>query len=218
MKSNSSSISRNLLLRLTGILICVFLAYIVAGIIWTGIGERWSVKALDSFRAGDYPLTIRYVRYIDKYNLMEPSDDDMLLYGMSLIYTGKYSDAVQSLQPMNEDDRALNATGVALLFADRPEDALNSFLQAISINPEIGYYHHNLAIAYKKTGNDQKATSSKHKAITLNGEGILKWNAPRLYSPREYYWASPTNSRAAPPLSGSSSARIGTTISLTGGG
>ncbi|MEM5768883.1 MAG: hypothetical protein AAGU32_11445, partial [Bacillota bacterium] len=113
-------------LRVIVILICGFLAYFVVGIIWTGIGERWSVKALDSFRAGDYPSTIRYVRYIDKYNLMEPSDDDMLLYGMSLIYTGKYSDAVQSLQQMYEDDRALNAIGVALLLADRPKYALNS--------------------------------------------------------------------------------------------
>ena len=69
----------------------------------------------------------------------------------------------------------LNNSGIALTEANRPNEAIPLFCEALVMEPENPLLWYNLGIAQQKTGEYEKAIESFHRAIIIDNSLSSAW-------------------------------------------
>ena len=66
------------------------------------------------------------------------------------------------------DARSFNVRGLARMQKGEPEQALEDFDRAVTLNPALGYVYENRAMAHKALGNRELALSDVYRALSVN--------------------------------------------------
>ena len=74
-----------------------------------------------------------------------------------------------------ENASILNSSGIALTEANRPNEAIHLFRQALIIEPENPLLWFNMGVAQQKTGDYEEAIDSFHRAIAIDDELYEAW-------------------------------------------
>ncbi|MBX9771064.1 MAG: tetratricopeptide repeat protein [Candidatus Obscuribacterales bacterium] len=69
----------------------------------------------------------------------------------------------------------LNTEALNLIRANSNEKAIEILIEALKLDPELSQAHHNLGLAYSKTGNNQKAVEELKQAVDLNPQATMSW-------------------------------------------
>jgi len=97
-------------------------------------------------------------------------DNSAVQLALLLSQTGRANEALQLLEPRraSKDPDVLNAYGVALLNAGRPDDAARKFESILAIDPNDAPALQNLGILSLQRGNAESAQSYLSRALSLN--------------------------------------------------
>jgi arylsulfatase A-like enzyme/tetratricopeptide (TPR) repeat protein len=106
------------------------------------------------------------------------SDSAAVQLALLLSQNGRANEALQLLGPRraSKDPDLLNAYGVALLNAGRPDDAAHQFESILTIDPNDAPALQNLGILSLQRGNAESAQSYLSRALTLNPKLPLALN------------------------------------------
>jgi len=116
-------------------------------------------EARDFEEKGEFDQVIRNYEEV----LKEDPDNKTALFYAAQFYkkTGNPEKALGSLQKLAELDPenydAKNSLGLVYDILGMPENAIQVYMEAIQINPKIPYLHHNLAYAYLKMNDLDRA-------------------------------------------------------------
>ncbi|HEY2090424.1 MAG TPA: sulfatase-like hydrolase/transferase [Thermoanaerobaculia bacterium] len=106
------------------------------------------------------------------------SDSSAVQLALLLSQNGRANEALQVLEPRlaSKDPDLLNAYGVALLNAGRPDDAARQFESILKIDPNDAPALQNLGILSLQRGNVESAQSYLSRALSLNPKLPLALN------------------------------------------
>jgi tetratricopeptide (TPR) repeat protein len=105
-------------------------------------------------------------------------DSSAVQLALLLSQNGRANEALQVLEPRraSKDPDLLNAYGVALLNAGRPDDAARQFESILTIDPNDAPALQNLGILSLQRGNAESAQSYLSRALSLNPKLPLALN------------------------------------------
>jgi tetratricopeptide (TPR) repeat protein/uncharacterized protein YbdZ (MbtH family) len=107
-------------------------------------------------------------------------DNPEFRYKLGLAHSdsGNYDEAIDELgQVEGEDGYALANMGVAYVKQGLNHEALECFIKAVMLEPDVFQIHVNLAVTYRKLGEFEKAAAACERAVNAG-----RWSAEQLYT------------------------------------
>lgn len=125
-----------------------------------------------AYANGNYHSAERYLQQARWLGDDRPFERAIVAY-----HLGRRREALQILQSLDStDDRVNNAIGVILFQGNEYAEGMKYLVHAAKVAPDNPVYHHNLSVAFAKTGRTEMATEERSLANQLSKGQSGNWS------------------------------------------